>query len=95
MKHYTPLLLVFALVLCVGCASKGRVTLENAKKVSAGMTEQEVNATLGKPSQEPTPGVKVYFENPSGGNDDITGVIVGINNGKVESVILTGQWEGK
>ncbi len=89
------------LVLCAvgGCArggaAGGPVTLEKAKAVRLGMAETEVMTRLGPCTKELPRGVRIWYQNPEGGSKDVTGIIVGFTNGKVDKVDLTGEWKGK
>lgn len=82
-------------VVCAGCAAKGKVTLANAKRIQIGMTEQEVTSILGESTEPERDGVRIYYENAKGSNDDTTGVLVGFRDAKVADVILTGDWANK
>ncbi len=95
--------------LAIGCARKEggaptstgtdqirAVTLQECESVTVGMTRAQVYELLGPPHESPEEGADMWYENPTGSNDDITGVLIIFENDKVrQPPAFAGKWEGQ
>jgi hypothetical protein len=72
------------------------VTLQQCKSVTVGMTREQVYELLGPPHEYPDEGAEMWYEDPTGSSDDLTGVLIIFENDSVaRTPAFAGKWQGQ
>lgn len=75
-----------AMTMVAGCGGKSKVTKENYDKIKVGMTVDEVQDVLGKPTQESTLGIGPLTMHNMSWTDGDKVITVSFKDGKVFSI---------